>query len=86
MTIDLQLRRATQPSQRPARDSLLPDTRDRVAQDAVTPFISNYMSAALFGVARGQLAVRWAEDIGSPSVRPTTGDRARRPVLCGHAR
>jgi hypothetical protein len=43
-----------------------PDTRERIAQGRLTPFISNYMSAALFGVARGELAARWAADIGSP--------------------
>jgi hypothetical protein len=42
------------------------DTKDRLTQGRVTPFISNYMSAALFGIPRGHLATLWAKDIGSP--------------------
>jgi len=65
MTVSLQ--RATRAAQRPsALTPFWPDTRERIAQGRITPFISNYMSAALFGVARGELAARWAADIGSP--------------------
>jgi len=65
MTVSLQ--RATRSDQRPtALTPFWPDTKDRIAQGRITPFISNYMSAALFGVARGELSARWAADIGCP--------------------
>jgi hypothetical protein len=65
MTIAMQ--RATRPAQKPAAwTAFWPDTKDRVARGIVTPFISNYMSSTLFGLARGQLAAQWAGDIGSP--------------------
>jgi hypothetical protein len=65
MTLNLQ--RATRSTQKPpTATAFWPDTRDRVAQGRITPFISNYMSAALFGIPRGQLAAQWAKDIGSP--------------------
>jgi hypothetical protein len=65
MTLNLQ--RATRSTPKPsAMTAFWPDTRDRVAQGRITPFISNYMSAALFGIPRGQLAAQWAKDIGSP--------------------
>ncbi len=65
MTVSLP--RATRAAQRPsALTPFWPDTRERITQGRLTPFISNYMSAALFGVARGELAARWAADIGSP--------------------
>ena len=65
MTLNLQ--RATRSTPKPpAMTAFWPDTKDRVAQGRITPFISNYMSAALFGIPRGQLAAQWAKDIGSP--------------------
>ena len=75
MTLNLQ--RATRSTPKPpAMTAFWPDTKDRVAQGRITPFISNYMSAALFGIPRGQLAVQWAKDIGSPFAEADNRDIA----------
>jgi hypothetical protein len=50
----------------PALVDAWPNAKKRVEDGRVTPFVSNYMSAALFGVARGQLAAEWADNIRSP--------------------
>ena len=65
MTLNLQ--RATRTAQKPSTvTAFWPDTKERIDQGRITPFISNYMSARLFGVSRGELAAKWAKDIGSP--------------------
>jgi hypothetical protein len=75
MTLNLQ--RATRSTPKPpAMTAFWPDTKDRVTQGRITPFISNYMSAALFGILRGQLAVQWAKDIGSPFAEADNRDVA----------
>jgi hypothetical protein len=65
MTVDL--RRATRSVPKPPTETnLWQDAKTYISRPGITPFISNYMSAALFGVPRGHLARMWAKDIGSP--------------------
>src|SRR4051812_13715317 len=49
-----------------SNDPIWGDTKERIANGRVTPFLSNYMSAALFNVARGEIAKTWAKDVNSP--------------------
>jgi len=49
-----------------SNDPIWGDTKERIANGRVTPFLSNYMSAALFHVARGEIAKSWAKDVHSP--------------------
>lgn len=61
-------------------DDLAPfwtDGKRRIDDGAITPIISNQITAALFNVEPGQLAQAWAEDIHSPLPVGDNRDLAR---------
>jgi hypothetical protein len=51
--------------------------RQRIETGAITPIISNYVTAALLNVEPAQLAEAWADDIGSPLPDSDKRDLAR---------
>jgi hypothetical protein len=74
------IKRLATPVAPPIDDSLEPfwsDARRRIDDGAITPLVSNRVTAALFGVEPGQLAQAWAEDIHSPLSPEENSDMAR---------
>ena len=64
----------------PAADVMAPfwpDCKRRIDSGAITPIVSNRVTASLFGAQPSQLAQAWAEDVGSPLGAEDNDDLAR---------